>query len=547
MVTGESANTPLRAFIIVALALASAPAAAAPLIGGLGGPNGYGTDHLPPNDDGSSAAIPITSAFPGGLTFFGGPYTEMWVNTNGNITFSGSLGTYTPSAFPVASRPMIAPYWADVDIRGAAYPANNEVTWVLRPGQMFITWHNVGYYSNHDNLKMDFQLIISDSMSCGAGDFEVEFRFNTCGWETGDASGGSGGFGGTPAQSGFDAGNMTDYVEIMGSRMPGIASRLCTESNVAMPGIWQFSVRSGAVMCPGSGEPCDTGLLGVCAAGLTQCVGDSITCVGRDTGGVEVCDGLDNDCDGDIDEGGDLCASPTVCALGACVAPCFEGGCAPEDTCNEMGFCIETACIDVECGPGERCVGGECLDACGGVVCPRGQLCLGGSCTAACDLITCGEGSICDDGDCICPCPGRRCADDETCGADGRCISPGCDLTSCDLGFYCEDGACLDSCAGAVCPTGQVCRMGSCIPEARMEPDAGTGGSDAGPLPDTGIGERDDASTTADAEVDGGRVARGTDPGCACRVGSSGSPAHPWMALGVLGLVLARRRRRNRA
>mgnify|MGYP000039875964 CR=1 FL=1 len=29
----------------------------------------------------------------------------------------------------------------------------------------------------------------------GEGDFDVEFRFNRCEWTTGDASGGSGGFG----------------------------------------------------------------------------------------------------------------------------------------------------------------------------------------------------------------------------------------------------------------------------------------------------------------------------------------------------------------
>jgi hypothetical protein len=68
------------------------------------------------------------------------------------------------------------------------------------PGLLVVTWHNVGYYNTHDDRKMDFQLILRNALDCGSGDFDVEFRYNRCEWTTGDASGGSGGFGGTPAQ-----------------------------------------------------------------------------------------------------------------------------------------------------------------------------------------------------------------------------------------------------------------------------------------------------------------------------------------------------------
>src|SRR5262245_3045749 len=63
---------------------------------------------------------------------------------------------------------------------------------------------------------------------------------------------------------GFDAGNRTDYVEIMGSRTPTIHTTLCTMSNVGTPGIWRFQIRSGVVVCPDAGDACDTGMLGVC-------------------------------------------------------------------------------------------------------------------------------------------------------------------------------------------------------------------------------------------------------------------------------------------
>src|SRR5690606_12789843 len=124
----------------------------------------------------------------------------------------------------------------------------NGVWWHLSPGQVVVTWDRVGYFNVHDNLKMTFQLILREARYCGIpGDFDVEFRYTQCEWESGDASGGTNGFGGTPAQVGFDAGNLRDFVAIMGSRMPGISRVVCDGSNVGQPGVWRFQIRRGRV------------------------------------------------------------------------------------------------------------------------------------------------------------------------------------------------------------------------------------------------------------------------------------------------------------
>src|SRR5690606_17854866 len=51
-------------------------------------------NELYPNDDDSTGAIDLPFA----LKYFGDEYTKVYVNNNGNVTFDGELGQYTPDA-----------------------------------------------------------------------------------------------------------------------------------------------------------------------------------------------------------------------------------------------------------------------------------------------------------------------------------------------------------------------------------------------------------------------------------------------------------------
>ena len=76
-------------------------------------------------------------------------------------------------------------------------------------------------------------------------------------------------------------------------------------------------------VCPGS---CNTGGLGVCATGTTACAGGAWVCNANVASSAEICDGLDNDCDGSMDDGaGSTCASGS-CQNGACVCWSDMGG-----------------------------------------------------------------------------------------------------------------------------------------------------------------------------------------------------------------------------
>ena len=88
---------------------------------------------------------------------------------------------------------------------------------------------------------------------------------------------------------------------------------------------------------PGGGTACNTGMLGVCAAGTTACMSGSIVCAGSVSPSAEVCDGLDNDCNGMVDEGASCGA---VCGNGI-----LEAGEACDDANTTNGDGCTSSCL----------------------------------------------------------------------------------------------------------------------------------------------------------------------------------------------------------
>src|SRR5580698_821356 len=217
------------------------------------------------------------------------------------------------------------------------------------------------------------------------------------------------------------------------------------------------------VTCNGGGVPCNTGMQGVCSLGVTQCEGGgTIVCKPTVTATAEKCDNLDNNCDGQVDNGTGLCPGAQVCVQGTCIDPCDTGEfpCDPGWQCQN-GLCVDPKCVGVICEVGQICRAGTCVGGCDGVTCPLGQECQLGICIDPCAGVTC-NGAVCDHGACVTVCSCQPCGAGQVCTNDGHCVDTGCDVLTCGAGQICQAGACIDACTGAVCPGGAACHNGVC-------------------------------------------------------------------------------------
>ena len=224
---------------------------------------------------------------------------------------------------------------------------------------------------------------------------------------------------------------------------------------------------------PPPGETCSCSPL-ASALGLSticQTQGDGGVCKGvRSCGGatpglctakpvIEVCNGEDDDCDGQTDEA--VCDDANSCTTDACAkdGSCSHvpapGACdADSNACTEGDACKDGLCTagkEKVCNDNNPCTLDACLPASG--------------CTVSDD-----DGAGCDDGD-LCTfgelCSGGSCGGglDKLCKASGFCMSASCDTTTggCKEAAIPAQTPCSD---GNVCTSGDGCVDGSCVGKA---------------------------------------------------------------------------------
>jgi Ca2+-binding RTX toxin-like protein len=141
-----------------------------------------------------------------------------------NIYGPGAVAT-TPGGTSTGSNLV----WYDFDANGN--------------GTLTITWDDVGYYRSHTDKLNAYQMRL---VGTGGGNFDIEFRYESINWTTGDASDGSEGLGGTIARAGYTAGDGINYYELSQSgdqeQMLNLDNSL---GNTGYTGYYHYSVSSG--------------------------------------------------------------------------------------------------------------------------------------------------------------------------------------------------------------------------------------------------------------------------------------------------------------
>lgn len=362
-----------------------------------------------------------------------------------------------------------------------------------------------------------------------------------------------------------------------GADVPG-SKEICNAKDDDCNGIVDESVSGVGEVCACPPYPLSMLTTGECKPGKRVCKGrEPLDCEGCILPRPEICDGLDNNCDGKTDEN-NPCTVGRVCVGGRCQVLCKqdEFPCPNGYNCNRTTsppVCESTKCTNVLCAPGSECDPGSglCKDLCEGLQCAAPKICRAGRCED-CYTLGCASGELCIDGSCQAnPCANKNCGEGKYCDEQGTCVAF-CQ-PSCSGDERCVRGACQkDPCAATSAPlcgqsevcdpadgqckpnlcklTGRTCPGQACVPVTGLCKDNPCATVVCGPCSRCEMAADGlplcAAVSAAECEVKETRI-QVKGGGCSCSTGAAESPIGGLSVALLLGsTILSFRRRRHR-
>lgn len=169
---------------------------------------GVGDDRSYPTAGSAGYAL----GFSAPINFFGNLYNGVFVNNNGNVSLGARNSFYSDVGLESLPAKVIAPFYANVDTRFGGLTARYGRATVDGRSAFGVSWLDADYFpSNAAHVNRNrFQLVLIDRSDMGAGNFDIEFNYDSITWESGSTSGGdANGLGGRSARVGWTANNAT--------------------------------------------------------------------------------------------------------------------------------------------------------------------------------------------------------------------------------------------------------------------------------------------------------------------------------------------------
>ncbi len=339
---------------------------------------------------------------------------------------------------------------------------------------------------------------------------------------------------------------------------------------------------------------------GQCNKGTFACVGPTVSCVNAGVPGEEACDGIDNDCNGTVDDIKTLGSNCTT--LGGCPgklacdadkkAPvCVPNGAQDLEICdgkdNDCDGSVDEfddvnknddrvgktcdALVEpnnhLPCMPGHTVCTAQGTIDCVGAIHPVKEVCdlKDTDCDGIADTLSaCPGGNACIDGQCDEPCHGGEfpCPGGFDCRAyDGKkyCVPQSCDDAKCPEDSHCRNNKCTPDGQGAGGEGNSAAGAGN-AGDTSQAGATGAEGGDSNGLAGNGTGDESSGGENGNGgSSSGGKTGSGATSneagrgvfglvtgggGCACRTTPSrGGDAALAASLLLLGAIVSRRRR----